>query len=170
LWIEFVAHPHLVAVPLPEVIGSTMSKGPNFTSMEDYEELCRAFIAAASEDANVGVDQKSVEFKAKMFEIYCKLIDEMNETQGSTYVHRQSHSIFLCFKKVSKYALKWIGIEESAGDPPSGDMEKIEWLKGIRATFMERHPDGKNMLENVLFGKESLQESPKWRSFEEEFK
>jgi hypothetical protein len=142
-----------------------MSKGPNFTTVEDLE-LCKAFIAA-SDDATVGTDQKSAEFKLKMFENYCKLIDEHNEAFDTSYLYRQGHSNFLRFKRISKYALKWIGIEESAGDPPSGDTEKIEWLKQIKETFLQRHPDGKNILENVLFCKEFLQESPKWRSFEE---
>jgi hypothetical protein len=142
-----------------------MSKGPNFTPIEDFE-LCRAFVAA-SEDANVGTDQKSADFKLKMFEYYCKFINEYNDNFGSSYVLRQGHSNYQRFKKISKFALKWIGIEESAGDPPSGDTEKILWLKGIRDTFLERHQDGKNILENVLYCKEFLQQSPKWRSFEE---
>jgi hypothetical protein len=70
-----------------------MSKGPNFTPTEDLE-LCKAFIAA-SEDATVGTDQKSTDFKVKMFEIYCSLIDEQNESFGTSYMYRQGHSNYL---------------------------------------------------------------------------
>jgi hypothetical protein len=63
--------------------------------------------------------------------------------------------------------MKWIGIEETSGDPPSKDTEKIEWLKAIKETYLLRYPDTKNILENVLFCKECLCENPKWRTFEE---
>lgn len=66
--------------------------------MEDIK-LCEAFVTA-SKDANVGIGQRSADFKAKMFEIYCKLINEMNESFATNYHHRQSpHSNLLRFKE-----------------------------------------------------------------------
>jgi hypothetical protein len=142
-----------------------MTKGAKFTPMEDLE-LCKAFVGA-SEDATVGTDQKGSDFKLKMFEIYRKLIDEHNQTWSTKYQYRMGHSNYHRFKKISKYLLKYIGIEEAAGDPPSGDTDRIEWLKEIKETFLQRNPDAKNILEDLLFCKPYLEESPKWRSFEE---
>jgi hypothetical protein len=145
---------------------ATMStKGPNFTPIEDLM-LAMAFIKG-SEDPTVGTDQKSVDFKSKMFEFYCRLIDEHNGKFGTSYQYRQGHSNYLRFKKISKFTLKFIGIEEAAGDPPTGDNDRAEWEKNVKETYCERHPDGKNILESVLNCKDFLQESPKWRPFEE---
>jgi hypothetical protein len=142
-----------------------MAKGANFSPTEDLE-LCKAFVAA-SEDATVGTDQKGSDFKLKMFEIYCKLITEHNKKYETRYNFRMGHSNFHRFKKISKFTLKWIGVEEAAGEPPSGDTDKIEWLKNCKETFLLQNPDGKTVLESVLFCKEFLEECPKWRPFEE---
>jgi hypothetical protein len=142
-----------------------MSKGSKFTPMEDLE-LCKAFIAA-SEDGTVGADQKGSDFKLKMFELYCKLIDEHNRVLGTKYQYRMGHSNYLRFKKISKFTLKYLGVLEAAGDPPSGDNDRVEWLKEIKETFLQRNPDAKNVVENILFCKEILEKSPKWRPFEE---
>jgi hypothetical protein len=142
-----------------------MTKGANFSPTEDLE-LCKAFVAT-SEDATVGTDQKGAEFKVKMFEVYCKLINDHNKKYNTSYNFRMGHSNFQRFKKISRFALKWIGVEEAAGEPPSGDTDKIEWLKNCKETFLLQNPDGKSSLENVLFCKDFLQECPKWRPFEE---
>jgi hypothetical protein len=144
---------------------NNMSKGARFTPMEDLE-LCKAFIAA-SEDGTVGADQKCSDFKLKMFELYCKLIDAHNQALGTKYQYRMGHSNYLRFKKISKFTLKYLGVLEAAGDPPSGDNDKVEWLKEIKETFLQRNPDAKNLIENILFCREILEKSPKWRPFEE---
>jgi hypothetical protein len=142
-----------------------MAKGANFSPTEDLE-LCKAFVAT-SEDATVGTDQKGAEFKVKMFDVYCKLINDHNKKFQTSYNFRMGHSNFQRFKKISRFALKWIGVEEAAGEPPSGDTDKIEWLKNCKDTFLAQNPDGRSVLENVLFCKDFLQECPKWRPFEE---
>jgi hypothetical protein len=96
-----------------------MAKGAKFSPSEDLL-LCKAFVAT-SEDVTVGTDQKGTEFKVKMFSTYCSLVHEHNNDFDTHYQTRMGHSNFLRFKKISKYVLKYIGIEEAAGDPPSGD-------------------------------------------------
>jgi hypothetical protein len=140
-------------------------RGPMFTPTEDLL-ICKSFVRA-SEDGTVGTDQKSSDFKIKMFEVYVRLLTEHNREFGSNYPFRQGHSNYQRFKRISRFVLKYIGVEEISGDPPSGDTEKIEWLKQVKETFLQRNPDGKNLLENVLFCKPFLEESPKWRAFEE---
>jgi hypothetical protein len=142
-----------------------MGKGANFTPTEDLE-LCRAFVSA-SEDATVGTDQNAAEFKVKMQENYVRLLDALNKKNATRYPYRMGHSNFARFKKISKLLLKYIGIEEAAGDPPSGDNDRIEWDNNCKEAFIEQNPDGKNVLDNVLFCKEFLQSCPKWRPFEE---
>jgi hypothetical protein len=62
--------------------------------------------------------------------------------------------------------MKYIAIKKTAGDPPSGDSNREEWLSACKETFNERHPDGKNLLDSILVCQEFLQESPKWEAFE----
>lgn len=142
-------------------------RAARFTPSEDLE-LCRAFIAA-SEDETVGTDQKSADFQKKMQENYVALLREHNSTNGTNYPNRAAHSNYARFRKVSKYLLKYKSCEETAGDPPSGDNDKIEWLKCIKETYYHRNPtsEAKNILENILYCKDFLYRSPKWQAFEE---
>jgi hypothetical protein len=140
-------------------------KGAKFSPSEDLI-LSKAFVAA-SEDGTVGTDQKGTEFKLKMFQLYCTLLNEHNQEFGTHYQYRMGHSNYLRFKKISKYTLKYIGVEEASGEPPSGDTERIEWLKQVKETFLKRYPEAKNILENVLYCKPFLQDCPKWRSYED---
>jgi hypothetical protein len=144
---------------------ATMPKGANFTLSEDLM-ICQSFVAA-SEDGTVGTDQKASDFMLKMFEIYCKLLDAHNKKNNTKFEYRQGHSNFSRFKKLSKYVLKLIGIEETAGDPPTGDNDLNEWREKCKETFIQRHPEAKPLFDNVVFVKDYLQECPKWRPFEE---
>jgi hypothetical protein len=140
------------------------SRGPNWTQAE-HLLLCKAFVAA-SEDPVVGTDQKGNDFQDKMHEAYKQLLENYNSDNGTRYSERKSSSNFNHFKKFSKYMLKYVGIEQSAGDPPSGDSDREEWLQGCKDTFCERYPEGKNLLDSLLYCQEFLQESPKWEAFE----
>jgi hypothetical protein len=143
-----------------------MGKGANFTTTEDLM-ICQSFVAA-SQDGTVGTDQKASDFMLKMFESYCKLVDAHNKKNNTRYDYRQGHSNYSRFKKLSKFVLKLIGIEESAGDPPTGDNDLAEWNEQCKETFLQRHPDGKPIFDNIMYVKDFLQECPKWRPFEEQ--
>jgi hypothetical protein len=121
------------------------NRGPNWTQQE-HLLLCKAFVAT-SEDAVVGSDQKGPEFIEKMHELYCTLIGQHNNENGTRYNERKSTSNFNHFKKFSKYALKYIAIKEAAGDPPSRDNDKQEWLAACKETFNDRYPEAKNLLD-----------------------
>jgi hypothetical protein len=140
--------------PATQIETMASKKGPKFSLSEDYT-LCKAFVVA-SEDGTVGTDQKGNEFKLKMFEIYCQLLKEHNEEFMTQYTFCASHSNYQRFKVISRLVLKYIGVEEASGDPPSGDTNRIEWLKEIKETFLKRHPDAKNKLENVLSASNSF--------------
>jgi hypothetical protein len=96
-----------------------------------------------------------------------RLLVITTETSYATRYHeRKCNSNFNQFKKLSKAVLKYIGVEDNAGEPPSGDSDKAVWLEGCRDAFCDRYPDMKNLLDSMLLVKELLQESPKWEAFE----
>ncbi len=127
--------------------------------------MCKAFVAT-SEDSVVGADQKGPEFMEKLHESYRTLIVKFNSENATLYKERKASSNYNHFKKFSKYVLKYIAIEESAGEPPSGDSDKEKWLTACKNTFEERHPEAKNLFDSILYCQEFLQESPKWQAFE----
>jgi hypothetical protein len=140
------------------------TRGPKWTPTENMI-LCRAFIAT-SEDPVVGTDQKSADFQLKLHANYKQLLCEHNREHRTHYLERKCGSNFNQFKKLSKAVLKYIGVEDNAGDPPSGDSDKSVWLESCRETFNERYADMKNLLDSVLMCKDFLQQSPKWEAFE----
>jgi hypothetical protein len=140
------------------------TRGPNWSTTE-HKLLCRAFIAT-SEDPIVGTDQKGADFQLQLHENYKKIVGDYNRDYATRYHERKCNSNFNQFKKLSKAVLKYIGVEDNAGEPPSGDSDKAVWLEGCRDAFCDRYPDMKNLLDSVLLVKELLQESPKWEAFE----
>jgi hypothetical protein len=140
------------------------TRGPNWSPTE-HMILCRAFIAT-SEDPIVGTDQKGAEFQQKLHANYKQLLGEHNQEHRTHYHERKCTSNFNQFKKLSKAVLKYIGVEDNAGDPPSGDSDKAVWLESCREAFNERYSDMKNLLDSVLLCKDFLQQSPKWEAFE----
>jgi hypothetical protein len=129
--------------------------GPSYQSAEDVE-LCRAFIAA-SEDPVVGTNQKSADFKNKLHANYVHPITEYNDSYGTNYALCPSISAFNRFKKVSRFVLKLIGIEESSGPPPSGDTGIEEFDRQVKQAFLTRYPECTN------FVKISFLVKPSWR-------
>ena len=110
-------------------------KGPNMTMPEDVE-MGKAFIAT-SEDNIVGSNMKSSEFKAKMLINYNGLITKYNRLFSQQYVLRSNqNSLFSRFKSHSRMILKMIGIEETMGDPPSGDNDKAKWIQAIKDVLL----------------------------------
>jgi hypothetical protein len=122
----------------------------------------------ASEDATVGCNQRTNQFNAKFWDEYKNLIKIANDRMGTSFGFRTKASAYNRSKKMSRFALKLIGCEKSAGDPPSGDTGKEEWEKSVRKIFVTRNPDGKNMVENIYMVKIFLQDFPKWQAYEEE--
>jgi hypothetical protein len=68
-------------------------RGPMFTPTEDLL-ICKSFVRA-SEDGTVGTDQKSSDFKIKMFEVYVRLLTEHNREFGSNYPFRHSRGFLV---------------------------------------------------------------------------
>jgi hypothetical protein len=140
------------------------TRGPNWTAIE-HKLLCQAFIAT-SEDPIVGTDQKGTEFQEKMHVNYKKVVADHNRANGTSYHERKGTSNYSQFKKLSAAVLKYIGVEDNAGDPPSGDNDKAVFLEACRDTFGDRYPHFKNLLDSVLYCKDILQQCPKWEKFE----
>lgn len=141
-------------------------RGPNFSCAEDYE-LARAWVATG-EDAVVGTNQRTGDFKKKFNEAYYLLVKGTNDSVGTTYpLNRGDNSAYNRFRKISRLCLKLIGVEKTVGDPPSGDTEKIEWDKRVKQLFFKQNPDGKNTLENIMAARSFLGDHPKWISYEE---
>jgi hypothetical protein len=141
-------------------------RGPSYQAVEDVE-LCRAFIAA-SEDAIVGTNQRSADFKNKFHLNYVHLICEHNDMFGTHYTDRSGASAFNCFKKISMFVHKYHGILESSGEPPSGETGKEEYYKMAKETFLQRYPEARNMADNVISCYDVLHGHPKWQSFSQE--
>lgn len=141
-------------------------RGPKFSVVEDME-ISRAFLSA-SEDGRVGADQKGGEFEKKMHTNFTILLEEANEHAGVVYPFRSPSSLYNRFKKLSKLLLKLIGTEKTCGDPPSGDSDRDQWTKKALETYVLRHKDAKNIIENLQSVKPILEGHPKWTSFEKE--
>jgi hypothetical protein len=141
-------------------------RGPSYQVAEDVE-LCRAFIAA-SEDAVVGTNQRSADFKNKFHLNYVALIREHNSMFQTRYTDRTGGSAFNRFKKISMFVHKYHGILESSGEPPSGDTGKEEYYKMAKETFLQRYPEARNLADNVITCYDVLHAHPKWQSFSEE--
>jgi hypothetical protein len=140
------------------------TRGPNWTPSE-HKLLAQSFIAT-SEDAIVGTDQKGADFQEKMHVNYKRIVADHNRVNNTRYHDRKCTSIFTQFKKLSAAVLKFIGVEDNAGEPPTGDNDRAIWQQGINETFSDRFPHFKNMLDSVLYCKDTLQDSPKWEAFE----
>lgn len=140
-------------------------RGPSYQMTEDLV-LCKAFIAT-SEDPVVGTNQRSGDFKNKFHLNYVSLIREYNDGYGTAYGDRNGLSALNRFKKMSRFVLKFIGTEESAGDPPSGDTGREEHDKLVKETYLSRYPEAVNMVEAVIHCKDFLINSPKWRTYQQ---
>jgi hypothetical protein len=149
-----------------EVVPSRNHRGASYQSAEDLE-LCKAFISAL-EDAVVGTNQKSADFKNKFHANYSLLITEYNDSYGTKYSLRTSVSAFNRFKKISKYVLKFIGVKESNGPPPSGDTGREEFDKQVKQIFLARYPECANFVENIVGCKMFLEDKPKWKTYQED--
>lgn len=128
--------------------------------------MSKAFVAA-SEDATVGRNQKSNDFKAKFFLCYCKIIADYNKSFGTSYSVWNAKSIWNRFRKISRLVLKLVGTVESVGDPPSGDTDCEEYDKQLKLTYIGCQPEAKNIYDNVLVSMEFLKDKPKWKRYQQ---
>lgn len=135
-------------------------RGPNFTVNEDVL-ICMAFVAA-SEDAAVGTNQKSADFKKRVHELYIALVTDSNNKAKTTYNFRTALSVFNRFKRLSKLVLKFIAVEEMS-QKPSGDNGEELYAQLCRKTFIDRYPSEVNMVEHIVSAAEFLRDKPKWR-------
>lgn len=139
-------------------------RGPKITPTEDIL-IFKAWIAA-SEDAKTGVSQKGDVFKTSVYANYVYLLKKYNTSHGTRYyVDRGKDSIMNRFKKLSKYVMKYIGIEETT-DKPSGDNALEEYERLCRETFLARYPTEATILENVIACKEIVIDKPKWKKYQ----
>jgi len=144
---------------------ATGKKGPNMTLLEDIE-LAKAFVAT-SEDSIVGSNQKSTDFKAKMLSNHNVLIAKHNKNYTKQHVQRNNkNSLCARFKHLSRLTLKMLGIEETMGEPPSGDNDREKFNEMIKQTWIKRNPDDSRHCDVVWMYRVILRKHPKWRKFQ----
>jgi hypothetical protein len=141
-------------------------RGANFKLAEDLQ-ICYAWIGT-SEDATVGTNMKTADFKEKFHNRYATLIDKYNNDMKTDYCHRNSSGCYNRFKKISKGLLKYLGTENSVGSPPSGDTDKEKWNEKVQQLFLKRYPEFVKLLESIQACKDVLGDKPKWRAFQDE--
>ena len=141
-------------------------RGPNFRLAEDLQ-ICNAWIGT-SEDATVGTNMRTSDFKDKFHARYVLLITRHNNEMGSDYSNRNATGCYNRFKKISRGVLKYIGTENSVGSPPSGDTDKEKWNEKVQEMFLKRHPDFVKIVDTIQAAKEILGDKPKWRAFQDE--
>jgi len=140
-------------------------KGPNMTMPED-KEMAKAFVAT-SEDNVVGSNQKSADFKAKMLLNHNDLVTKHNRLFAQQRVlGSNQNSLFSRLKGHSRMALKMIGIEETMGDPPSGDSDRERFNQLVKDTWTKRNPDDAKLVETIWVMRIVLSKHPKWRKFQ----
>jgi len=140
-------------------------KGPNMTMSEDID-MAKAFVAA-SEDNIVGCSQKSADFKAKMLDCYNTLIAKHNRVYHQNFpVRKNQNSLFNRFKGHSRLTLKMIGIEETMGEPPSGDADREKFNQMVKDTWSKRNPEDARLCDTIWNMRIALGKHPKWRKFQ----
>lgn len=137
-------------------------KGPNFKPTEDTE-LCKAFVAA-SEDAVVGTNQKGDVFQKKIWHKYCQLIKNYNQNYKASLEYRTPKSCFNRFKRLSKLALKMIGIKNVQPKKSGDNGEECERL--CKKAFCDRNDKDKGLVDTVWNCVIFLEDKPKWKSWQ----
>jgi len=152
----------------PTATVSKAVRGPNFMLAEDIE-LCKAFVNTSEDDVH-GNEQRSADFKNKLMEQYNLRIEKCNRQHCTAFVKRLNpNSLNNRFKKISRFALKHIAIEEQMGRPPSGDTDREKFIALVKETFLKRHQsDAGNMIETIACCKILLGNHPKWRKCQQE--
>ena len=141
-------------------------QGPNFKLTEDIQ-ICYAWVGT-SEDATVGTNMKTTEFKEKFHQRYATLIQKHNNEMFTDYSTQNATRCYNRFKKISHGLLKYLGTENSVGSPPSGDTDKEKWNEKVEQLFLKRFPEFIKLVETIQACKDILGDKPKWRAFQDE--
>ena len=140
-------------------------RGPKISITEDIL-IMKAWIAS-SEDSEKGAYQKGDVFKTTVYSNYLVLLKRYNKSHGTHYyLERGKDSIMSRFKRLSKFLLKFLSIEETT-TKPSGDSALEEYEKLCRETFLTRYPEEANILESIIACKDYVEDKkPKWRKYQ----